>query len=500
MRSASDANPPFVLRWQLLVLAVLMVGVVLSGTPGGLGITPDSLQYLQAATSILTGNGFSEFSSHWPPLYPLAIATASGFSGEALASARWLNAGLAATNLVLLASIARRCGWRDDVAAVVLLLLGLQAGFFHVHFLAWSEPLFLTFVLADLLSLHMVLQDKASRWAWRALVASAAAAIMVRYAGLFLLAVNACMLLLSLSRPMRFRAKAAIGVSGVSLLPFLAWIWFNHERGVEGVNRSIAWHLPSAEHVNGLQDAIAVWSGLPDAASLPILAFVLAVAAWHLAAAKRNPSPVTVMLAASGTCLLAYSAFLFVSISFVDHHTPLDERLLFPMFPFVWLLLWHAAANLQGKTLRWAALSLLSLLLIRGAWHGWEDWRYTRHYGLGLTSRHIQAMPVLAWLRTLPSELPIVSNGPDLCTIYLQRPGDMLPRIYDATSRQPNPDFQAELEAKTKGPILVVHFQAMTYRTYLPGPETLEKLPNMRLVYQGEDATAWIRNANQPLQ
>jgi hypothetical protein len=48
----------------------------------------------------------------------------------------------------------------------------------------------------------------------------------------------------------------------------------------------------------------------------------------------------------------------------------------------------------------------------------------------------------------------------------------------------------------TQGATIIVHFEAMSFRRYLPGPDTLGQLSGMQLVYRGPDATAWIRHAD----
>lgn len=109
--------------------------------------------------------------------------------------------------------------------------------------------------------------------------------------------------------------------------------------------------------------------------------------------------------------------------------------------------------------------------------------------GLGLTSRQIRAMPVSAWMWTLPPDLPIVSNDPDLCTI-LQRSCEMLPTPRDPCFLRNNVDVQAQLEAMTEKPTLVVYFEAVAYRDCLLGPDAVRALETMRLVNRGPDAVA----------
>lgn len=481
--------------WWALLPALWLAHLVLSGTPWGLGVTPDSLDYLQAANSLAQGHGLAGFSSQWPPLYPVAVAALSWLGGDVLGAGRWLNALLAAASIGLVACIARRCGWRAPFVLAFLLLLGMQAGYLHVHYLLWSEPLFLTLCLADLLLLDAALRRPERIRRWAVLVMVTAAAIMVRYAGLFLLLLNAGAMLLFLTerRPGARVARIAL-VSLASLLPFLAWIAFHHSQGEGAANRSLAWHPPGEGKLAMLGHTVAVWFRLPDAWGLPALAMLLAIAVHQVVLAIRRRDAVDRTVATLAMYVLAYAGFLAASVTLVDGHTPLDERILFPMLPMAWLLPAQLARGIGNRHVRSVAILVLAALLAFGAFVGWMDWRASRAEGIGLTSKRVQALPVLAWLKHLPADLPIVSNGPDLCTIYLGRSSRMLPRTYDPMSRKPNAAVSQQLEAMSAGPTLIVHFHAMAWRRYLAGPEQIERLQNLRLVYRDEDALVWVRN------
>lgn len=487
--------------WLLVLLALVFAQLVLMATPWGLGITPDSLHYLRAARSFAGGEGLAAFSPQWPPAYPMAIAMVSALPADLMLGARWLNALAAAGSILLLALIGRRCGWRPLATVPLVLLVGLQAGFLHVHYLMWSEPLFLFFCLGNVFFLHAVLANPKRLASWFGMVLCMALAIQVRYAGFFLLLLNAGSLLLLLPRGNLFkRLSMIVAACGLGLLPALAWMAHNRLQGEQAVNRVLAWHSPSGKHLGLLGHTVAVWFRVPETLGLVVFVALLALAFWRAAKAATTASSGSaelhrrLMPSILGMYVIAYTTFLALSIAFVDHHTPLGERILFPLFPLAWLLLLDFFVRLGHRFVRWTSLALLSAVLAFGAFVGWIDLQANREEGQGLTSRRVQTMPVLAWLRQIPADLPIVSNGPDLCTIYLRRDSQMLPRRLDPKSTLPDPSWRGKLDSLTQGPTVVVHFQAMAWRTYLPGPDELEKLSSMRLVYSGPDALVWVRN------
>lgn len=485
------------LVWAMPAIGLVLLGLVLTATPWGLGMTPDSLHYMSAAKSLHDGEGFAQFSPTWPPLYPIAIASAMSLGAEVLVAARWLNALLAGANVLLLLSIAARLRWRDEFSTVFGLLIALQAGFLHSHFLLWSEALFLGLALLDLLLLERALRAPSSALTWAGLALVAAAAALTRYAGIFLIVLNAVLVISCTPWPGRRRAIGAFALTVAATWPLVAWMLFNRARGLSSVNLSVNWHPPSATHISELGQTVASWFDLPVAWGLPAFGVVLLLAAGVCGSALLRSARVDPLSTSLGAFVILYTAFLGLSISVANHYTPLDERILFPMLPIVWLLLLYCAGRLRPAPIRLLALALLALVLARGALYGFEDWRHTRAHGLGLTAKHIREMPVLDWLRTIPPEIPLVSNGPDLISIHLQRPSQMLASTYNPTSLAKNADFESALEDLTRGPTLIVHFQATAYRTYLPGPEVLEAMSDMQLVYRGPDAVAWIRHAAQ---
>ena len=480
-------------------LGAVVSSLVLTATASGLGMTPDSVQYLGAATGLLEGRGLSALSSHWPPGYPAALAAAAITGRDVLAAAPWLHAGIVAASLVLLALSARQSGWGFAIVAAFL-VVGTHPGFLHMHFLLWSEPLFLLLLLANSWLLANVIHTRSHRAMWVGLILATSAATLVRYAGLFLIVANAIALLMFARRfEVMQRVKITCWVSGASLLPLLAWMALNHGRGVAPVNRSLSWHPPDLGHLHSLQATVSNWFGLPDAMGLFAFSVLLAIAAWTILRARFRAEEHQVAGVAA-VLVISYVAFLLLSITFVDHHTPVDERLLSPIFPAIWLLLFHVTLSLPTRFTRVLATVVLSFLLARGSWHGMVDWKRVRDEGLGLTSKQLREMPIMDWMRSLPTEIPIATNGPELCTIHLQRDCRMLPTAYNPTSRRPNPQAAAELEAMSQGPTLVIHFYAMAYRSYLPDTSGLEQLSDMRLVYRGPDGIGWIRHAEEPIR
>src|SRR6266567_7464968 len=100
----------------IIALGILGVGTLLWTTRGGIGISPDSLVYIDAAESLLSGQGYVEHKAsgerlpliHFPPGYPLLLTVPRSLGSPILAGARSLNSLLFGLNIVLVGILAMR--------------------------------------------------------------------------------------------------------------------------------------------------------------------------------------------------------------------------------------------------------------------------------------------------------------------------------------------------------------------------------------------------------
>lgn len=138
--SGALATLPALARFALSLLA----------TRHGVGVSPDSVTYIDAARNLVAGNGLQALSwhgssvplAHYPPLYPAALAAEGALGLDIPAAARWLNAALFAASLLLVARIGQRLT-RSVLFALLGCVLALSStAMLRVQAMAWSESLF----------------------------------------------------------------------------------------------------------------------------------------------------------------------------------------------------------------------------------------------------------------------------------------------------------------------------------------------------------------------
>jgi 4-amino-4-deoxy-L-arabinose transferase-like glycosyltransferase len=487
------------LRYLPWLLAALVAYIIYFGTPWGPGLTPDAMWYMRSAGSLAKSWDLTQLPTQWPPGFPITLALVQFAVGSFFTAARILQAVFGAVSVLLFCRLLERSGLSRPYSVLTALLLMLQPAFLDVHLMLWSEPMFLSVVLLDLLLLQSMLDGgaKPSRSVWLGLVC--AIAIMLRYAGLFLVPVNAAAVVFLSGQEVgrRQRVLSALTTIGLSVLPLLAWTVFNVERGQSATNRILAWHPAASWHLRGLLHTAAGWAQVPDSVGwLVVLATVVALI-LGLLAARWERSKSSLASAALSLCALAYATFLWLSISFADYATPLDERILSPVFPVclaVMAILAKAALDrLRGFV--FPLVVVLAWMMVFGGQASWKNWNRSRHEGVSLSRRELHEMPVLAWFRGLPPQARILSNGPELTELYLQRDAQMLPPKFSPASRVVDAHYPQTLAAAMSHEDLVVYFYPMAERDYLASPTEIDQVPGFRKAYDGPDAIVWTRTS-----
>jgi hypothetical protein len=487
----------------------------------GIGLSPDSVVYVETARSLLRGDGLESGGApltHFPPLYPLLLAVFGAAGGDVLVSARVLHALLWAVVILLASGVAWSASGRVAAAALpAAVFLAAAAGLIEIHSTAWSEAPFFVFLLAAWLAIDRYLAGRGRGWLIAAGCGLGAAAL-TRYVGIVLVAPAVICVWLFGAEQTAKRDRPAFVLACVAWLPPLLWLVRNAVLVGTATNRTLTIHPPDLGAVREGVYTVSYWFFPPPVLAAPVRALVallglvvltgsVMLGLRSLAAARRrgDGAPLRSMLALS---FVFYGSFLLFSRTFLDAHTKFDNRILSPLLLAGVLLACAAPAAVGGEPRLRAAAGAVAVV-VTAAVLGNLPWtvhvirdRHTN--GFGYSSPVWRDSPTLGWLRGLPAQVPVFSNAPESIRLYLDRRAAIVPRLRSPTSGRQNPDLENEVgkmvAALTSDGGLVVYFDAAPLRPHLPSSDHLRQLADLVVLLETEDGLVLgARDAPPPI-
>jgi hypothetical protein len=477
-------------------------------TRWGIGTSPDSVQYIRAARVLMGeadagGETGASLLTHRAPLYPMLLAVLGRLGVDPLAGARWLNALLFGFNIFVVGLLVQRnsrhARWLWLVAAVMM-VGSLPA--LSIHVAALTEPLFLLLTLAGFAALARHLDGAMGRgWLAGAGIAFGLA-FLARYAGLAaILAAGAGTLLLGV-RPVRRRLGDALLFSILAALPMFAWMLRNLLVASTATGRELFLHPIGTAHAWQALYTASGWLLIPASAPDP-----LRFAAWSLLGVagvalvvrgRQGRTGTPMMVQALALFVPVYCLFLAASISFFDANTPLDNRILLPVFATGLILVLYGVDLGWPVLIRRPALASVAVIALTAftAAHlvsGTEVAAAGYTHGWGFTSRSWQESPTLNGVRSLPSAVPIYSNAPEIVYLHTGRGARSLPRTRFLMNGGPNRQFSAELAeldadlAATCG--VIVYFRTLPGQKSMPSESDLETRLSVRAIAETADGS-----------
>jgi len=428
-------------RLVLLGLAAIAFGVVLVETSRfGVGISPDSVQYIRVAREIAEPGGVgrlvdSPVSVSQPPLFPLLLAGIEKATGaDPFVSVRYLNALLFALSLYVTGVFF--FGRADEpphpaVAFAVPLFVLFSRSLHLVSAMAWTEPLFVLATLLFLASMSRYLAGGSPGFLFGAALL-AIAAVYTRYSGVTLIAAGGLLIPFASSRPMRRRATDLVLFVGSTSAALGVWVARNlHVSGTLLGERLPAVH----SFFENVALSLSVIQGefLPGGAELPtaskiwIAAVVGVLALWMYVPLaghfRRRVAEDRVVLLPCLVFSFVFYAFTIITSTTVSYD-PIDFRLLAPIYVPALL----AAASLLDDAMRYArfgegrtrririfTVSLIVAALIQPARQFAVDFGERFRNGSGLNSRvwiESELMGFLEGWSGFDPGTPIFSNAP----------------------------------------------------------------------------------------
>lgn len=358
-----------------LIALISFICILLSTHRYGAGIAPDPVRYISTARNIATGMGVTSyddtpFVTH-PPVYPALLALVSLFTGaDPLVFAHILNALI----FGLIVYLGGRLIFRYLSSFPTLALLGTLAiacsrPLFAISGWAFSEPLFICFVLLSLLFSHSYLA-KNDIPSLLLLSLSVTLATLTRYPGVTLMLWGALIILIYHPGHILKKIQHLAVFSLLTALPLVLWLTRSYllTGTLAGPRRPSA--LTFLENLSSVFTTSLYWY-MPRAITEQHLLFIVISAGFCLFVGfslKQNWQGIKVRLQQLTPVILfiiTYIAFLVISSTIVgyDH---IRDRLLSPIYVPLTLVLLILADTLVDSHRRRFSKSLVNSLLAVG--------------------------------------------------------------------------------------------------------------------------------------
>ncbi|HEV7704480.1 MAG TPA: glycosyltransferase family 39 protein [Gemmatimonadaceae bacterium] len=433
------------MRIALLVPSIALgalgfAGALVITSGAGPGLDPDSMSYMQAATTLAHGTGLRDVQrdwasvdstmalAHWPPGYSIAIAGAELAGFDAVQGARFIDAIAA---LITVATVVWIVGGAAGIGAGIIagLLALVTPAVVQVHESVLSEPLFIALLV---LTLAAMVRVPSRPWISGLL---AGLASIVRYAGVSLVG-GAVLWQLVRAGTIRQRiARAAVAAIPAIVLQG-AWVLRTvHSAGPSSIRKisvygEIAptlregWRTTSAWLVPGMGEVLGIFVAA-------VVAVLLAVAVWESRSVREHQRPAL----AAALLSACYLALVLASRLIADPNIPLDDRMMAPLLVLFEIAIvvivapaWHA----------WPIAVRTVVVVLVACWWGAAlrvsaaSVRYAVTTGNDFAEDCWRDSPLVAWVRANGGGHALFTNVPEPLYFHTGRLSHELPDEQDA--------------------------------------------------------------------
>lgn len=392
---------------------------------------------------------------------------------ELIQAGRWLNVLLFGLTIALAGSFFI-WKWKSPLAGcLIAIMIAFSPSMIAAHAWLLSEPLYYFFGTISLLALVVFLSGK--RWIWLVLSASAAAlAALDRYAGLALAFCGLAVLLFQPSTGIVTRIKRIAVYGLISLAPTGIWLWVVRMNSASIAGREfrafdglisrlikligpiketlISW-VPFSDLLPFISDPhqykpfwIFTILVLIALAALLVMGFYRQKDRLQSITEPRNMLVVfTVFMECHLLVFIGATLFLTASPSTGDRNF---APLLFSVYFLLSALLIIIFRIYQGKN-RVSALLMLIIFIIIGISlaQGIKAVAAYPAEGLGYNTRSARQSPIYAAIRSLPEDLLLVCNNPNVILFHTNRGTYPLVEMYTVN---PDWDFPVYGQGKNK--------------------------------------------------
>jgi len=418
--------------------------VVFFGTSQfGIGISPDSVNYISCARELIRGNGFLSYDGTpftlWPPLYPALLGTLGLTGIDPVTGARILNILVFGLIIFCTGQLFRSCLRSSFLIISGTIFASFSAQVISLSFMAWSELIFSLFCILFIKYLiNFSIENRRKDFYLLSVIVSLSC--LQRYIGVAMIPTALAAILLLVKIPVSGRIKYSVKLLIISLTPLFLWLFRNYMLTSTISGPRITSSYSFQHNIAKTFDVITSWF-IPSFISLNIrLIFVgiLSVILISIAINKyyKKASSNKNMILIQAGYILIYATYVVI-LSSVSSLDPIPYRYLAPVYIificFVFILLEIASEWLNEKgTIKNFGTYVVILLCL--TWYLYfinynhKYIMYTVANGAGYSMDKWQLSPILKYIKNDPLNGKIYSNAPDALYILGGVKAEWVPR------------------------------------------------------------------------
>lgn len=500
--------------WLALLGLAGASALLIAMSRNGAGISPDSVIYISTARNIANGRGFVTYVDAplvlQPPSYPAILGfIALIFGVDPLLSAPIINAILFGFTLYLSGTLLlEHLKSFPFLALIGTISLLVSIPLITVFLMAWSEPLFIFFLVVYLTSMSTYMKRKDIK-SLLLLSLSTTLACLTRYIGVVLIATGILGTFLIWQGNIKTKYVHTVIFTSVSILPLAMWIGRNYVlSGTFFGPRSPSLH-PLQDNIGYTFSTILHWY-LPslilhNPPLLLLLIIIIGSFTGIVFAIAKIPFRVSFQhrtypfIVFTIFFIIGYTGFLIIS-STTTNYDPIGDRLLSPIVVPVTLLLFSVVTTFARLLKARFTARVVDLAIIAGStlWLIYPTCatgiNIMHHFseGTGYSARTWKSNQTIQYIRqnTL-SDCTIYTNGSDVIYLLLSMNVKSIPS--KSSGAQTLADV-SPLKGRfpQEGKACIIWFDQITWRNYLFTPSELLSVTNVERVINLGDGTLYF--------
>ncbi|MCK5708382.1 MAG: glycosyltransferase family 39 protein [Candidatus Aureabacteria bacterium] len=498
----------------LLLFSILGSILILFSTRWGIGITPDSITYILSAENIAKGKGFAVLLNnkelmpvtHYPPLFPFILSFLSKLNLSIIQASVLLNVSLLCSTVFLSGYFIYKSTSSLAFTVICQVLIFSFLDFQVIHAMALSEPLFIFLCLATILSFIKYL-EKGSSFVLIFTAVLSSMAFLTRYAGISLF--FACLAGIFILDKINWkkRIKNSMIFIVINLIPILLWISRNVSLAGNAFNRKLSFHALSSFETGLALNSFSRWilpPGYPTKISailfplffVGISILIIFIFLTKKSGTKKAQSELSFML----IFIFSYLYLVVFSFMFIDASIPFSYRMLSPLYlPFFMFITIPAyfLKNVSGKFVPVLKTFLIITFVLFSMSYIYTAFKFVSESfrdGIGLNSKIWHTSEIINTVKSLPSEVPIYTNGRSILSFHTKKTVKGIPHIYHSKTKKENENFKQEMRnmvhdlSSHNG--IIVYINQINWKRYMPREKDLQKV--LKLHYLQKDSLGSI--------